>query len=87
MLEPQVVVVIPHDVEQVRSGALAHRDGHVSRRKVVAFLEQGRFIQVYFNEWNLRDFYRKRGFALDRLKTVGAECGCNEFVFTLEGDE
>jgi 2-polyprenyl-3-methyl-5-hydroxy-6-metoxy-1,4-benzoquinol methylase len=27
------------------------------------------------------DFYHKRGFALERLRTEGASLGCNEFVF------
>ncbi len=27
------------------------------------------------------DFFRARGFALERLKTVGGRVGCNEFVF------
>lgn len=27
------------------------------------------------------DFYRKRGFTLERLKTEGGSLGCNEFVF------
>ena len=28
------------------------------------------------------DFYRQRGFVLERLRTEGANLGCNEFVFT-----
>jgi 2-polyprenyl-3-methyl-5-hydroxy-6-metoxy-1,4-benzoquinol methylase len=28
------------------------------------------------------DFYHKRGFALERLRTEGGSLGCNEFVFT-----
>jgi 2-polyprenyl-6-hydroxyphenyl methylase/3-demethylubiquinone-9 3-methyltransferase len=27
------------------------------------------------------DFYRQRGFMLERLKTCGGGHGCNEFVF------
>jgi len=27
------------------------------------------------------DFYRKRGFALEKLKTCGGGLGCNHFVF------
>jgi len=27
------------------------------------------------------DFYRKRGFTLERLTTAGGRLGCNEFVF------
>ena len=27
------------------------------------------------------DFYRDRGFTLQRLKTEGGDLGCNEFVF------
>ena len=27
------------------------------------------------------DFYRRQGFVLERLKTVGGRLGCNEFVF------
>ena len=26
-------------------------------------------------------FYKKRGFQLEKLKTVGGKLGCNEFVF------
>lgn len=28
------------------------------------------------------DFYKRRGFALERLKTCGGRIGCNEYVFT-----
>jgi 2-polyprenyl-3-methyl-5-hydroxy-6-metoxy-1,4-benzoquinol methylase len=28
------------------------------------------------------DFYLPRGFSLNRLKTCGGKCGCNQFVFT-----
>lgn len=31
------------------------------------------------------DFYRTRGFRLDRLATAGGSVGCNEFVFTRVG--
>lgn len=31
------------------------------------------------------DFYRARGFELDRLKTCGGSVGCNEFVFARKG--
>lgn len=31
------------------------------------------------------DFYRRRGFVLDRMVTCGSRHGCNEFVFTREG--
>ena len=31
------------------------------------------------------DFYRQRGFELDRLKTCGGGLGCNEFVFVKTG--
>lgn len=31
------------------------------------------------------DFYRQRGFVLDRLTTCGGALGCNEFVFTRRG--
>jgi hypothetical protein len=27
------------------------------------------------------DFYREKGFGLRRLKTVGGQLGCNEYVF------
>ena len=30
------------------------------------------------------DFYRKKSFILERLKTCGGGLGCNEFVFTLD---
>lgn len=30
------------------------------------------------------DFYRARGFRLDRLKTCAGGHGCNEFVFSME---
>jgi 2-polyprenyl-6-hydroxyphenyl methylase/3-demethylubiquinone-9 3-methyltransferase len=28
------------------------------------------------------DFYRNKGFRLDKLQTCGAGLGCNQFVFT-----
>jgi 2-polyprenyl-6-hydroxyphenyl methylase/3-demethylubiquinone-9 3-methyltransferase len=28
------------------------------------------------------DFYHSRGFVLERLRTEGADLGCNQFVFT-----
>jgi len=31
------------------------------------------------------DFYRARGYVLDRVKTCGGSVGCNEFVFTKNG--
>ena len=31
------------------------------------------------------DFYRVRGFRLDRLKTCGGGHGCNQFVFSKDG--
>jgi hypothetical protein len=31
------------------------------------------------------DFYRRRGFALERMRTVGGGVGCNEFVFQRVG--
>ena len=31
------------------------------------------------------DFYRRRGFVLERLRTEGGDLGCNEFVFTKPG--
>jgi 2-polyprenyl-3-methyl-5-hydroxy-6-metoxy-1,4-benzoquinol methylase len=31
------------------------------------------------------DFYRERGYVLDRLRTCGGGLGCNQFVFTARG--
>jgi 2-polyprenyl-3-methyl-5-hydroxy-6-metoxy-1,4-benzoquinol methylase len=36
----------------------------------------------YAKPEGILDFYRKRGFRLDRLATAGGSVGCNEFVFT-----
>jgi 2-polyprenyl-6-hydroxyphenyl methylase/3-demethylubiquinone-9 3-methyltransferase len=33
------------------------------------------------------DFYRARGFVLERLVTAGGGIGCNEFVFRKFGNE
>ncbi len=33
------------------------------------------------------DFYRRRGFSLQRLKTCGGGHGCNEFVFRREDEQ
>ena len=31
------------------------------------------------------DFYKEKGFRLEKMKTGGVGLGCNEFVFTKQG--
>jgi SAM-dependent methyltransferase len=83
------VIMGPREVAGVALAALRFR----LRERLAVYFERGMSYWVGVVDWvgglpfevakpeEILDFYRARGFTLERLRTQGGGYGCNEFVF------